>query len=299
MIITPFLFPKSHSSAKNTRISLLRGNVQKCKVKVDGIILVLSCTKYINTRLQQFKLPNDNYGNWKVIYVIGDLFLDSDYKMNGNLMTVKCEDSYIHLLKKLVLALKHIYNLYDIKEGVLRCGDDLIFNEQLLQSFLQSNKFDFMGKSPSRRGLLKQNITTNILKTTIHDNFMVNYYSTHQEDFNNPQHNLKGVDIRKYTKRPRIDIGPAGMIYYISNKSCRILINHLENIKYNIFYFDKTSQSYPYTIEDCAVSYILYSYKISFIHVNNMYSNNPSNNAIVYHTNMYKNADNTNKNICI
>jgi hypothetical protein len=114
---------------------------------------------------------------------------------------------------------------------------------------------------------------------------MLQYYASHPEDFVNPLHNLKGVDIGKYIKRPNIEVGPAGIIYYISNKSCKILIGHMENIKYNIFHFDTFSQSYPYTIEDCAVPYILYCNNITFIHLDNMYLNYPSNNAIVYHTN--------------
>ena len=166
-------------------------------LKVDGIILVLSCHKHLNTRLKQFKLPKDNYGEWKVIYVIGDLFLDSEYKINDNLMTIKCEDSYIHLLKKLVLALKYVYELYDIKEGVLRCGDDLIYNENLLKIFLESTKFDFFGKSPSQKSLLEKDITIELLQRTTVDDFMVRYYLSHPEDFNNPQHNLNGIDIHK------------------------------------------------------------------------------------------------------
>jgi len=258
-------------------------------IKVDGIILVLSCQKYLTTRLKEFKLPKDNYGEWKVIYVIGDLFLDSNYKINENLMTIKCEDSYLHLLKKLVLALKYLYELYDIKEGVLRCGDDLIFNENMLELFLQSNKFDFIGKSPSGRGLLEIEMTQEYLKRTRYDDFMVQYYLSHQEDFTNPQHNLNGIDINKYTKRPEVSIGPSGVLFYISNKCCKILIDHMENIKYNIYYFDEFSQAYPYTIEDVAVSYILNFNKISFIHTNIMHTENPSdNNAIACHTNMYK-----------
>ena len=257
-------------------------------IKVDGIILVLSCQKHLHTRLEKHKLPRDTYGEWKVIYVIADLFLDSEYKMNDNLMTIKCEDSYIHLLKKLVLALKYIYEIYDIKEGVLRCGDDLVFNENLLLSFLESTKTDFVGKSPSRKNLIGEHITSDLLKRTRYDGFMVNYYSTHSEDFDNPQHNLKNVDISKYTKRPEIQIGPAGVLFYISKKCCNILINHMENINYNIFHFDEFSQSYPYTIEDCGVSYILYFHKISFIHNDIMYSNYPSKDTIVYHTNNYK-----------
>jgi hypothetical protein len=257
-------------------------------INVDGIILVLSCQRYLTTRLKEFKLPKDNYGDWKVIYVIGDLFLDSDYKINENVITIKCEDSYIHLLKKLVLTLKCIYEIYDIKEGVLRCCDDLIYNENLLKTFLESTKYDFMGKSPTHKNLLQKDITTELLKKTRYDHFMVNYYLSHPDDFNNPQHNLKGVDIYKYTQRPETAISPGGTLYYISNKSCKVLIDHMEQINYNIFHFDDFSQSYPYTIEDCAVSYILYFHKISFIHVDNMYDDYPSNDAIAYHTNMYK-----------
>jgi hypothetical protein len=273
-------------------------------IQVDGIILVLSCHKHLNTRLKHFRLPKDNYGNWKVIYVIGDIFLDSDYKLEGNFMTIKCEDSYIHLLKKLVLALKYIYEIFNIKEGVLRCGDDLIFNEDLLQSFLVSPKkrkiydnnnyiyenIDFLGRSPSGKSLLVHEISDADIKTTTHDNFMVDYYIGHPEDFDNPLYNLKGVDISKYTKRPHIPVGPCGIIYYISNKSCNILINHLNDIKFNIFHYDKYTDSYPYTIEDCAVSYILYYNKISFTHWVNMYHDYPYNNndVLAIHTNMNK-----------
>ncbi len=257
-------------------------------LEVKGIILVLSCQKHLKTRLKHCKLPKDDYEGWKVIYVIGDLFLDCDYKMNDNLMTIKCEDSYIHLLKKLVLALKYVYQLYDIKEGLLRCGDDLLYNEKLLISFLRSKKVDFNGKSPSSKNLLSQEITDELLQRTIYDDWMVNYYLSHPEDFDNPQHNLKDIDISKYRKRPEVAIGPAGVLYYISNKCCKILIDHMENINYDIFNFHEFSQSYPYTIEDCAVSYILYLNRITFIHNNYMYSDNPSSHAIAFHTNMFK-----------
>ena len=257
-------------------------------ISVDGIILVLSCQKHINTRLKQFKLPCDNYGNWKVIYVIGDLFLDCDYKLSNNFMILKCEDSYIHLLKKLILALKYIYQQYTIKEGVLRCGDDLIFNEPLLYSFLTNPKYDFVGKSPSTKSLPLHEITDDLLKRTTNDTFMVQYYLNHREDFNNPQHNLKNINISNYVKRPEIAIGPAGILYYISNKCCEILIREFECINYNIFHYDDFSQSYPYTIEDCAVSYILYRNNIGFLHNNIMYTSNPNEIAIVLHTNLYK-----------
>jgi hypothetical protein len=274
-------------------------------IDVDGIILVISCHKHLDTRLKHLRLPKDNYGNWKVIYVIGDLFLDSDYKLEDNFMTIKCEDSYFHLLKKLVLALKYLYKNFNIKEGVLRCGDDLIFNEELLQSFLKKPKkrkicdndskdiyedIDFLGRSPSGKSLLSHEISDADIKATVNDNFMVDYYISHPEDFDNPLHNLKGVDISKYTKRPHIPVGPCGIMVYLSNKSCNILINHLNDIKYNIYHYDEYTDSYPYTIEDCAVSYILYYNKISFIHYDGLFHDYPyhKNDVVAIHTNMNK-----------
>ena len=269
-------------------------------IKVDGIILVISCQKHLNTRLKEFKLHQDEYGNWKVIYVIGDLFLDCDYKLDGDFMVIKCEDSYIHLLKKVVMSLKYLYEIFDIKEGVLRAGDDLIFNENILSSFLTMTKeyinkdeiveIDYMGKSFTGRSLLSQDISEVDLKKTMIDTYMVNYYNDeHPEDLDNPLHNLKGIDLSKYVKRPQTPIIPSGVLYYISNKSCEVLINHLNSINYDIFHHDKYSDSYPYTIEDCAVSYILYLHKISFIHFENMYSDNSINvNCIACHTNKYR-----------
>ena len=123
-------------------------------IAVNGIILILSCQKHLDTRIKHFKLPKNDYGGWKVIYVIGDLFLDCDYKFvsssgssagaheahEADFLIIKCEDSYIHLLKKLGLALKYLYETFDIKEGVLRANDDLIFNESMLRAFLDSPK---------------------------------------------------------------------------------------------------------------------------------------------------------------
>ena len=259
------------------------------KELVDGIILIISCQKHRETRLKKFRLPDNQYGKWNVIYVIGDLFLDSECKMDGNIMWIKCEDSYIHLLKKLALAIKYVYELYDIKEGILRSGDDLIFNVNILESFLNmQNKPEFLGRSPRMRGLDAVDITENLLRETTNDSFMVNYYSQHMEDFNNPQHNLTGVNISKYKKRPKIPIGPSGVLYYISNRCCKILVDHMETIHYDIFHFDHKTQSYPYTIEDCAVSYIMYTNYISFTHVDDMFSEFPNNNTIGYHTNEYK-----------
>ena len=48
------------------------------------------------------------------------------------MLYLKCEDSYLHILKKLILSIDVLYQLFDIKQGILRCGDDLFFDENNL-----------------------------------------------------------------------------------------------------------------------------------------------------------------------
>ena len=260
-------------------------------IVVDGIILVISCQKHLNTRLKEINLK-ENYGNWKVINVIGDLFLDCDYKLEGNLMTIKCEDSYLHLLKKEALSYKYLYEMFDIKEGILKCNDDLLFNENNLENFLKSPKkhnindneyidIDFMGRSVVAPGT-----------TTSH---LIEYYQNHPEDFDNPQHNLKGVDIAKFSKFTQKDPKYiAGPIAYFSNKSCKILINHISNINYNVHHYDKKTDSYPYAIEDIITAYILQENNIKLLHSDYFYNDlwiqcdEDKNKMIAFHTNKYR-----------
>jgi hypothetical protein len=216
-------------------------------------------------------------------------------------MTIKCEDSYFHLVKKLVLTLKYLYEIFDIKDGVLRSGDDLLFNENLLQSFLESSKqykignklcnIDFLGNCSSGKSLVEHDFEKYENKSSESSHFIY-YYNDHPEDFNNPLHNLKNIDISKYTSHPSIPIFIHGPLLYFSNKSCKILINHMNNINYNILHYDEKTKSYPYTTEDLAIAYILYYNGINFIHCDNWYCNTDqplNSNTMAIHTNMYRN----------
>ena len=261
------------------------------KPTINGVILVLTCQKYKETRLKEFKFLKNEYcsGKWKVIYVLGDLFLDKEFTLNGNIMTIRCEDSYIHLLKKLALAVKYVYQIFDIKEGILRCSDDVVVNESRLELFLRSVKYDFYGQSDMRRDIHIPYI--DILKETTYDKLMINYYSKHPEDFENPLYNLKGVKIEDYALRPKV-IGPYGVLFYISNWACRILVEEMESIDFNIFHKDDFTNSYPYTIEDCGVTYIMYKHGIP-LRDEQIFFDRP--NSIATYTNKYKFDHNINK----
>jgi hypothetical protein len=187
----------------------------------------------------------------------------------------------------LALALKYIYEIFDIKEGVLRANDDLIFNETILETFLKSPKkikindtndeidIDYLGKCSYGSHLINYNVLHDTLKKCINSNsyHLVCYYQTHQEDLYNPQHNLQGIDIYKYSRNPYIPAVIFGPLMYLSNKSCKILINHMSNIGYNIYHYDEDTDSYPYTIEDCGISFILISNNINCLHSKNWHHN--------------------------
>ena len=64
-------------------------------------------------------------------------------------MTLWCEDTYIYLFKKLVLAIDAIGECFDIREGggILRMCDDIVFQYTLdnLFNIASTQKLDVMG----------------------------------------------------------------------------------------------------------------------------------------------------------
>ena len=248
---------------------------------IKGAIIIYSCHKHIHTRLAEFKLPKNEYSGWKVFTVIGNPLLETEYSItDDNFITIKCQDSYIHLINKVVKAFKIILELYDIEEGIIRSGDDLIINEENLLKFINNpQKNDYMGTIQTR----------NEDAPNRNDGFMYQYYLSHQEDFKNPLHgfdiNFKLDDLNKYTLGPSLNY-IHGVILYLSANACRILILHLENINWDIFYGEGIS-GFPYTIEDIGIGYIL--------RVNNIlpveypfFLNNYDPRVIAYHTNKYR-----------
>jgi hypothetical protein len=253
------------------------------KPEIPGAILIFSCHKHKETRLKKFTLKKNEYDGWKVFYIIGNPLLEEDYIIEDNLITIQCEDSYIHVLKKVIMGCKVILDMFTIQHGILRCGDDLLYNEEKLLSFLNNKeKTDYMG-----RGAF--NHTQMIAK---YDNFMPQYFLNHPEDLSNP---LNGITY-SMEQLLTMNIIPnccyvGGVVVYLSLKSCHILIQHMEEIQWDVFHTNKFG--YPYIIEDVGVGYILNTNHI-YPTIYNLYSDhvvdikNDNSHSFAFHTNMYK-----------
>jgi hypothetical protein len=251
---------------------------------IPGLILIYSCHKHKDTRLKEFGLQQKSYCGWKVFTIIGDPFLETEYTLEPTThrIIIKCEDSYFHILKKVVLAIKVLLGIYIITEGVLRCGDDLCFNEQKLEEFLKNhNKSDFIGNV--------NNDLINISK--VRNTFMIQYFWSHPEDLENPLNCIPYTlqEIQKFNEIPSCShVG--GVIFYISLHSCNTLIKHMDLINWDVFTHDN-EYGYPYIIEDIGVGFIL---NINKIYPTNykLYTDYPlemqCTTAIGYHTNAYK-----------
>lgn len=229
------------------------------KEKIKGLIIVYSCNKHKNTRLKINKLKYSNYNGYKLFYIIGNPKIKDEYVLLKNFMIVKCEDSYIHLLKKVVKSMEILLNLYEIEEGIIRCGDDIKIDEERLMKFINSKKkYDYLGKQVDLLKIYK--------KKVMYNSFMYNYYKNHVDDFKNELHGLKKQNIESIKNMSLIPCVnyTGGVIYYISKKSVLILIKELKKINYDIFSSEliENLNTYPYIIEDIGVGYIMNKYDI-------------------------------------
>ena len=117
------------------------------KLKVKGIILRICCFKYKETR-NKYNLKNRRYNGYQYINLYGDINLNKNYTFIDNTLTIKCEDDYLFLYKKTVKSFEILLNLFEIDEGILISGDDILFNIENLNKFLDlNNKNDYMGKN--------------------------------------------------------------------------------------------------------------------------------------------------------
>jgi hypothetical protein len=256
------------------------------KPELDGIVLVISCHKHMDTRLVEFGPQKDFYGRWKVVEVLGDPRLPEAYQwISPRKLLIKCEDSYVHVMKKVVLAMDILLDLFDVREGILRCGDDLVFYEDRLEAFLRGPKpGHYVGK------LARGPFWTPVLSVR-RDTFMTDYYARHPEDFWNPLHGLLGLDraFEDWDKIPDAGAYAGGVVVYLSKGACQALVEHLRAIDYNVLRKDPVRGFYPYIIEDVGTGYVLRG-TFSLVPVD-LYVDHPgdrSDTALAYHTNKYK-----------
>ena len=241
---------------------------------IDGIILIVTCDKYKENR-KKFRLKKDKYLNWQVIYLYGNINLENDYELKDNILTVKCEDTYLHLFKKIILGIQYLEKIYTIKEGILRCGDDLIFYEENLLTFLNlKNKNDYIGKNFSRKDIESNTIS---IDSKEHNNFMINYYNN--EDKENDKNEInkilasRNIKINDLNSTPNLrNFIALGHIFYISKRSIQILVKDFFETYNGDILFSKNNY-YPFIIEDIGIGYILFNNKINMTHYKNMWYN--------------------------
>jgi hypothetical protein len=264
------------------------------KERIKGAIIIISCNKHKDTRLKKYRLPKSEYRGYKVFYILGNPKISSEYELReNNIITLRCEDSYIHILKKVILAIKTITNIYDIEEGILRCGDDLLFEVNNLNKFLDSVKTeDYMGNID---GYGKQLGIGIIKKEDIGhriDYFMPEYFISNPEDLINP---LNGIEYNLDVMRMLYVVPNCryinGVVTWLSIKSCELLKNELEDRNWNTFQYNPR-YGYPYIIEDVGIGFILSKSDIYPVdrkfYTDINFIDFSSDETIAIHTNDYK-----------
>jgi hypothetical protein len=261
------------------------------KEKIKGAILIISCHKHKNSRLKKYNLPKTTYGGYKVFYILGNPHLSLQYEIReGNMIKIKCEDSYVHILKKVGLSISLLMDLYEIDEGILRCVDDLVFDEKNLETFLESPKTeDYMGNMDGYgNSIVKfENIVLRV------DNFMTNYFNKHPEDFSNPLNGIENdTEILKIINKVPNCRYVNGVVTWLSKKSCNLLLTEITNTTWNTYnYYPK--YGFPYVIEDVGIGFILAKHDIYPVN-RKFYINLDSMNriesveTIAVHTNEFK-----------
>ena len=120
--------------------------------KIEGVILILSCQKHLNTRLKQFKLPKNNYENWEEKVFVRfntNQSIDSSWKVLFNLCDVKKLAEFTETFKELLLHISVIeqnimdFNMNDYERRNLydQIDDDIYFLSEKFIECIDLSKF--------------------------------------------------------------------------------------------------------------------------------------------------------------
>ena len=122
-----------------------------------------------------------------------------------------------------------------------------------------------------------------------YNTFMIDYYTHHPEDLLNSLHGIPYTmeQMKQFNSVPLCSY-TGGVVTYLSNKSCKILLKHMESINWNIFDYNEV-YGFPYIIEDIGIGFILNLNNIK-PYPCELYTNdfNRLQYSIALHTNKYK-----------
>ena len=96
------------------------------ETEVNGVILIITCQKYFHSRVlaNKFRINSHQFNGWPIVYVLGDKDLKQEYAIappsmtnnfNSYILTVKSEDYYAQIFKKIVMAQEAVYKIFNIK----------------------------------------------------------------------------------------------------------------------------------------------------------------------------------------
>ena len=216
----------------------------------SGLILITSCYKNLETRIKELQVPDSVLG-WPVVVVMGDPLMDAEFEWKTNqMLVIKCEDSYYHLIKKNYIAIDIIRRTLPLEGGVIIAGDDIVFNFERLEEFIKlPNKAEYMGNIGPQHGPTKRYCT-----------FMYDYILTHPGEKDDPRNGLKDVDLSKCTELPNVSF-ISGTIYYVSLSTVQTIINFMKSISWDCFHYDP-DYGYITLCEDQAVAAITHKHGI-------------------------------------
>ena len=168
---------------------------------IPYILLILNCKKYNFKRVRQkadwleCSLPN----NFLYFHIHGDPSLNTTYLIDfsNNLITVKCDDRYLFLPKKMILAYKCIHETFDYKY-IFKTDDDFKLVQHdffyILTDYLKKNNIDYGGELRYEKG----------------------HMSSYHQLSNNDNKNLILLEKTKYC---------GGTFYFIKNNIIKILLS--------------------------------------------------------------------------
>lgn len=261
---------------------------------VPGVILIISSYVHTFDRVPLLNIGG-SFEGWPVVVVLGNPRMKEAYTFDGRTLVVCAEDSYMHLMKKLVVALRAVLLIYRPLRGVLRCGDDLWFNHHALRYVLEHVRArgEYVGKRLTPRSERPSDDQPSTLSTVYH---MHHYYLKHTEALHDPTHGLENVGlygIEMTSVVPQVPYA-AGTIFFLSTRACEILAGHMADRRDNIWQAEHTPTTdrlcFPYTVEDIGVGYIMHVHGVALVEMPEMFAHdedNPQpNGGVAIHTNL-------------